>query len=147
MRPRIIWIIFCKEITEALRDRVTLLVLVGLPLVLYPVMFVTTSRVAEHTAMVEDRRVSTVAVWGVGASPLLDWLAPTNNRLKLEPWRGIPASLRRELEAGRLPPAHPGHPPLLPRELRTGLGRPPAEPTAEPEDAVIRATREFVSSK
>ena len=37
MRPRIIWTIFCKEITEALRDRVTLLVLVGLPLVLYPV--------------------------------------------------------------------------------------------------------------
>jgi sodium transport system permease protein len=147
MRPRIIWTIFRKEITEALRDRVTLLVLVGLPLVFYPVMFVTTSQVTEHRALVVDRRVSTVAVWGVGASPLLDWLAPTNNRLKLEPWQGIPASLRRELEAGRLPPAQPGHPPLLPRELRLGLGRPPPKATAEPEDAVLRAAREVVSSK
>lgn len=144
MRARIICTIFCKEITEALRDRVTLLVLVGLPLVFYPVVFVTTSQVTEHRAMIVDRRVSTVAVWGVGVSPLLDWLAPTNNRLKLELWQGIPASLRRELEAGRL---QPGHPPLRPREFRLGLGQPTAKTTAEPQDAVLRAAREVVSSK
>ena len=79
MRPRIIWTIFRKEITEALRDRITLLVLVGLPLVFYPVAFVTTSQVTAHRAIVEDRRVSTVAVWGIGATPLLEWLTPTNN--------------------------------------------------------------------
>jgi sodium transport system permease protein len=144
MRPHIVWTIFRKEITEALRDRVTLLVLVGLPLVTYPLAFVTTSQVTEHRARAEDRRVSTVAVWGVGAAPLLDWLAPTNNRFKLELWQGISASLRGELEAGRMPP---GPPPPLPRELRVGLGRIPTEPTAKPEDAVLRAAREVVSSK
>ena len=45
MRPRIIWTIFRKEITEALRDRITLLVLVGLPLLIYPLMFLVTAQI------------------------------------------------------------------------------------------------------
>ena len=114
MRPRIIWTIFRKEITEALRDRITLLVLVGLPLLMYPLMFLVTAQVTQHRAIVEDRRVSTVAVWGVGAAPLLEWLAPTNNRLRLELWQGIPASLRGELEAGRLPLPRRDHPSFRP---------------------------------
>ena len=36
MRPHILWTIFRKELTEALRDRVTLLVMIGLPLLIYP---------------------------------------------------------------------------------------------------------------
>src|ERR1035437_3271080 len=130
MRPHIVWTIFRKEITEALRDRVTLLVLVGLPLVTYPLAFVMTSQVTEHRARAEDRRVSTVAVRGVGAAPLLDWLAPTNNRFKLAPWQGIPASLRGELEAGRMPP---GPLPFPRPELRLGLGRITTQTPTEPE--------------
>jgi sodium transport system permease protein len=147
MRPRIVWTIFQKEITEALRDRVTLLVLVGLPFVAYPLTMLLTVKVIEHQAFVEDRRVSSIAMWGVGAATLVDWLAPTNNRLKLERWQGIPASLRSELEAGRLQPPARTNPPSAPPELRLGLGH--IEPTSdtEPDDAVITAARAVVSSK
>ena len=69
MRLSIIWIIFRKEITEALRDRVTLLVLVGLPLLIYPLSIMTMTGVTKYQAAVEERQVNTVAVWGGGASP------------------------------------------------------------------------------
>lgn len=147
MRPRIVWTIFRKEITEALRDRLTLLVLVGLPLLVYPLTLMTTVQVTKHRAMVEERRVSTLAVWGVGASPLLDWLAATNSRLRLQPWLGIPSSLRNELEAGRLPPPPRSRPAFRPRELSAALGKAPDAPGAEPEDVVLKAARQVVSGK
>ena len=112
MRLSIIRIIFFKEITEALRDRVTLFVLVGLPLLIYPLAMVAIGGVAKHLEAVQDRQVNTVAVWGAGAAPLFDRLNATNSYLTLERWRGIPAALRAELEAGRLPlPARTNLPP------------------------------------
>jgi len=149
MRLPIIWIIFCKEITEALRDRITLLVLVGLPLLIYPLAVMTMTGVTKHQAAVEDRQVNTVAVWGVGAAPLLDWLAPNTNRFKLERWQNIPATVRSELEAGRLqPPASTQtHAPASPIAVRPGLARLPSTPAASAEDAVLRAARDVVSAK
>jgi len=147
MRLRIIWIIFCKEMTEALRDRTTLLVLMGLPLLIYPLAVVTLTGVTKHLATVENRHVNTVAVWGVGATPLLGWLTPSDNHLTFERWLGIPAAIRSDLEAGRLQSpawtnwvsAGPGR--------RTGLSILQATPQAVPEDALFKAAREAVSAK
>ena len=147
MRPGIIWTIFRKEITEALRDWVTLLVLVGLPIVIYPLTAAVMVMVMEHQVAMEDRRIVNVALWGVGAAPLVGWLTPTNNQLKLERWRGIPASLQAELEAGRLQPPTDTHPSSEPFDLRFGLGSLPALPNAVPEDAVLRAAREVVTGR
>ena len=147
MRLPIIWIIFCKEITEALRDRITLLVLVGLPLLIYPLGMLMTVGVTKHQAAVEDLQVSTVAVWGVGATPLVAWLTPTNNRLKLERWQDIPALLRSQLEAGRLQLASKTNLPSAPTELRLGSDRSLSLPGAVPEDAVLRAAHAVVTKK
>ena len=147
MRLSIIWIIFCKEITEALRDRITLLVLVGLPLLIYPLGMLMSAGVTKHQAAVVDLQVSTVAVWGEGATPLVAWLTPTNNRLKLERWQDIPARLRSQLEAGRLQLAPQTNLPSAPTELRLEPGRSLSLPGAVPEDAVLRAARAVVTKK
>ena len=147
MRLPIIWIIFCKEITEALRDRVTLLVLVGLPLLIYPLAVIWLPGVTKPRAAVEDRQENTVAVWGMWAIPLIDWLATDSNHLTLEQWQHIPATLRRELETCRLrPPASTNSPAARP-ELRLGLTSDHSRPQAATEDAVLRAARDVVSSK
>jgi sodium transport system permease protein len=148
MRLSIIWIIFRKEVTEALRDRVTLLVLIGLPLLIYPLSIMTMMGVTKHQAAVEERQVNTVAVWGVGATSLIDWLAPSTNRFKLERWQAIPASLRSELEAGRLqPPPLRTNAPSATAALRPGLPRLPAASEAAPEAPVLQAARDVVSGK
>lgn len=147
MRLPIIWIIFCKEITEALRDRITLLVLVGLPLLIYPLAVVSITKVSEHEAAVEDRQINTVAVWGVGATPVFDWLAPGTNRLKLERWLEIPAPLRSQLEAARLQPPAQTNQPAAQTRPHVGLAKLASATAAPPPDDVLRAARTVVSGK
>jgi sodium transport system permease protein len=146
MRARVVWTIFRKEITESLRDRVTLLVLIGLPLLIYPLSLVTITQVTKRQSAVEDRQVASVAVWGVGAEPMLDWLAAPTNRLKLERWRGMPSPLRRDLEAGRLQPGQTP-PPAAPR--KTGLAPDALAALHEPasSNAVLRAARDVVTGR
>ena len=64
MRARIVWTIFRKEITEALRDRLTLAVVIGLPILLYPLMILGLSKIVKTQAATEEERASVVAVWG-----------------------------------------------------------------------------------
>jgi sodium transport system permease protein len=147
MRLPIIWIIYCKEITEALRDRVTLLVLVGLPLLIYPLAIVMITGVTKHRTDVEDRHVNNVAVWGSGAAPLFNWLTSTNNHLTVERWQDIPATLKIDLEAGRLQPPVPTNLPPARTGGSSGLAAFQSLPQAMPEDAVLQAARAVVSSK
>jgi len=146
MRWHIIWTIYRKELTEALRDRVTLLVLIGLPLLLYPLGTFTTFQVAKQQITSEQRRVLKVAVWGVGGVPLYDWLSPTNQRLKLERWLGAPASLRGELEAGRMQPPPQTNPPP-PAEFSPRLGGRKIKLETAPDHPALRAAREVVTQK
>ncbi len=102
MRPRIIWTIFRKEITDTLRDWLTLLVVIVLPLLLYPLLVIGMGKLAEMQAEQQEARVSKIAVWGEAAE-VSAWLKPTNS-LSLEPWTGAPDSIRRELAAGKVQP-------------------------------------------
>ena len=105
MRPKIVWTIFRKEITETLRDRRTLLMMIGLPVLLYPLMMIGLTKLQESQSVAQEARASKIAVWGTPPAALLDWLKTTNS-LTLESWAGIPESLRREFEAGAIrPPA------------------------------------------
>ncbi len=145
MRPRIIWTIFRKEITEALRDRPTLIVLIALPLLVYPLMLFTTMQVTRRQAVIEDQRVFKIAVWGTGAAPLLDWLRPATNRLTVERWLGIPEPMRQGLASGRLqPPNLTNHPPQSPAlsvgDYALSLEQPPDTP-------VMRAAREVITRR
>ena len=64
MRPRIAWTIFRKELTETLRDRRTLFMMIVLPILLYPMMIIAVTWFQESQAETQEERASTVAVWG-----------------------------------------------------------------------------------
>jgi sodium transport system permease protein len=146
MRPHIIAIIFRKEVTEFLRDRVTLFAVVGLPLLLYPLGMLLLGPLLEAkiTALQAPPPVSTVAVWGTGAEALIHWLAATNKFYKLELGKGLPASLRREMEAGRWePPVRTNPPPReLPFALEFSTVIPPG--AADVDAPLLRAVREVL---
>ncbi|HEU0038179.1 MAG TPA: ABC transporter permease, partial [Verrucomicrobiae bacterium] len=66
MRFHIVWTIFCKEITESLRDRLTLAVVIGLPLLVYPLLILGLTKLQKVHAETEEDRISRVALWGDG---------------------------------------------------------------------------------
>ena len=87
MRPHIIWTILRKELTEALRDRLTLAVVIGLPLLLYPLMILGMTKLQKAHAETEEERESLVAVWG-DAPPVLLRALQNTNHLSLTNWAG-----------------------------------------------------------
>lgn len=148
MRPRIIWTIFCKELTEALRDRITLAVVLGLPLLLYPVMIISLSKVQRSQAASEDRRVSRITIWGESPALLLTRLQRTNTLALLAPWLAAPAGLRADIESGRLAPPPP--PPPVPgagEDETTTVRRPRQRRVSQPapEHPVLLAARRAVT--
>jgi len=78
MRPHIIWTIFRKEITEALRDRVTLAVVILLPLLLYPLVFMGMAKIQKSEESTAEKRISRIAIWGDAPARVLEWLQRTN---------------------------------------------------------------------
>jgi len=104
MRPHIIWTIFRKEITEALRDRLTLAAVIGLPLLLYPLMILGMTKVQKAHIESEDERVSQAAVWGDAPESLLTALQTSTN-VSLTNWAGVSEGLLAEFRAGKFQPA------------------------------------------
>ena len=74
MNGRIVGVIFKKELLDVLRDRRTLIAMLGIPIVLYPLLFILVSQ----AAMVEMRRVnetpSRVAVVAKDGHLIENWL-------------------------------------------------------------------------
>src|SRR5678809_420291 len=89
MRLHIVWSIFRKEITEALRDRLTLIVVLALPILIYPLVVTSLARIARTQEEVEDKRVSQVIIWGEPVPSLVAFLEKTNT-VKVQVEREIP---------------------------------------------------------
>ena len=70
----IAWVVFRKELRETLRDRRTLMVMVAIPILLYPVLLIAT----EQFALLGIRRIeseaSRVAVTGPASDDVIDFL-------------------------------------------------------------------------
>jgi sodium transport system permease protein len=141
MRAPIVWTIFRKEILETLRDRRTLLMMIGLPVLVYPLMLIGVSRLQLSRSAALQAQSSDVAVWGEVPEALLhklEGLAP----LRLHPWAKAPANVRSELEAGRLAP------PPSPRPTPPGASPVAAgTPTPGPEHPVQAAAREALEDE
>jgi sodium transport system permease protein len=117
MRPRIIWIIFRKEITEALRDRITLVVVILLPLIAYPLIVFTLAKVGEQQLRIEQRpEAARIALWGNAPSVLREWFERTNSMV-LKEWEQAPATIRDSLLTGSV--AAPAAP--LPQNRRAAI--------------------------
>jgi sodium transport system permease protein len=102
LRPRIVRTIWQKEISETLRDRRTLFVTVVLPVLMYPLLLMGMTRLAESESEATLAEKSKVAVWGQ-VPPALDQEFAARSHLELRRDEGLPDSLRREFAAGNLP--------------------------------------------
>lgn len=102
MRLSIIRTIAAKELQEALRDRRTLFVMVGIPLLLYPLSMIGMSKLQESQEEAQKARQSRVAVWGEAPAALRQRLADAASMLQAQPWEGAPEAIRADLAAGRL---------------------------------------------
>jgi sodium transport system permease protein len=126
LRPRILTAIWRKEISETLRDRRTLFIMIVLPVLLYPLLLIGFTRLAESESEAALSQRSRVAVWGV-VSPALQRELDARPHLDVRLWLGAPDGVRRALEAGRI-----AAPPT--REVPHKDGR--------PRDPDVRAERE-----
>lgn len=143
MRVSIVRTILFKELRETLRDRRTLLMTVGLPVLLYPLVILAFTRIAEsgEDAIAADRSV--VAVWGEVPGPVQAALAGSND-LTLQPRGEAPDEVRTGLPAGRLQQLDATGEGST-EGTRRSRERDPGE--VEPENPVLTAARAAVASR
>lgn len=111
MRPRILFTIFRKELTEALRDRRTIFMMIVLPILMYPLLMIGLTRLQEGQQAAQTARTSRLAVWGKLPAELSAQLQKAG-KTELLSWTGAPEKLRAALEMGQLQP-----PPTPPMDL------------------------------
>jgi sodium transport system permease protein len=143
IRPQIVWTIWKKEISETLRDRRTLFFMLVLPVLLYPLLIMGFSRLAESESEATLAQPSTVALWG-RVPPALERELASRPRLTLRRDVAMPDSVRALMADGGLQPPHS-------RPVQRNSGR-PQDPDAQVEteelpNAVADAAREAVSSR
>ena len=74
MRLNILKTIYLKEIRETFRERRTLMMMVGLPILLYPMLIIGLSRLQDAQDAETAKRVPIVSVWGEAPAPLVQAL-------------------------------------------------------------------------
>jgi sodium transport system permease protein len=144
MRIAIVLTILRKELTETLRDRRTLMMMVVLPVLLYPLMMIGFSKLQASQEEATAGRASTVAVWGANPAGL-DAALAADPRVTRRAWAGVPAEIRAGLDGGTLArPALP-KPPSPGRSAAAGgrLARPPREP----DHPVLLAARAALAAR
>ena len=144
MRFPIVRTILFKELRETLRDRRTLLMTVGLPVLLYPLVIVAFTRIAEsgEDAIAADK--SAVAVWGTLPAPVTAALTAADT-VTLQPWGEAPGEVRAALEEGRLTRQDSTGEDSSALRLRRSRG--PGRREIEPDNPVLLAARAAVASR
>lgn len=85
MRVAIVLSILRKELKETLRDRRTLLMMIGLPVLVYPLLMVGLSRLQESQTEASEARASSIAIWGTAPASLAAHLGEAGH-LQTLPW-------------------------------------------------------------
>lgn len=75
MNLKIVKTIFQKELLDTLRDRRTLFAMIGIPIILYPALFLVGTQVAVVQMGKIEQEISTVAVTGLNTAALMDLLS------------------------------------------------------------------------
>jgi sodium transport system permease protein len=147
VRPAIVWTILRKELVEALRDRRTLVRLILVPVLLYPLFALGLSKLLGSETAARAARPSHVAVWG-DLPPDLGRLLEQGGKVELTPWAGAPPDIRGGIERGELSPPpspDPDEEKALEEEaLEEGRTRPQWH---EPENPVLAAARAAVAAR
>ncbi len=80
MRLRVVLVILRKELTETLRDRRTLTMMIALPLVLYPLLMIGFSKLQVSQREATEGRTSRIALWGAPPAGLREALTRDGRR-------------------------------------------------------------------
>jgi sodium transport system permease protein len=142
LRPRIVGAIWKKEISETLRDRRTLFIMIVLPVLLYPMLLMLFTRLAESETEAALAQPSTIAVWGA-VPPGLQRELDERPHLIVRPWFGAPDAIRQALEQGRL-----SAPATRPVERKNERPRDPDVPpeVEESPSAAMEVARSLIAS-
>lgn len=148
MRLAIVWTILRKELVESLRDRRTLVRLLLIPILLYPLFALGVSQLVGSEIAAREARSSRIAVWGELAEGLRRKLEATD-KIELAPWAGAPPDVREGLASGALaPPEGPGNAPDAGEHPPRGGGVDDPRPRwTEPDNPVLAAARAVVSDR
>lgn len=139
MRFDVIRTIVFKELTETLRDRRTLLMMIVLPVLLYPMIMIGFGKLQESTREATEGRVSRVAVWGTVPDGLDEALSE-GGKITIEAWAAAPAPVKQGLEQGSL--ARPAVTEIAPGDgASRGGAREFAAGSGEPATPVLVAAR------
>lgn len=147
MRLEVVLTIVTKELRERLRDRRALLMTIGLPLLVYPLVFIGFMRIAESGQEAMEAQRSVVAVWGRTPDAITRELA-ADTLLDVKAGLGLPDDLRASLDGGGLTPAPVRQRPQQSEAARRMSGTPPPErERLEEDNPVLRAARSVVTSR
>ncbi len=141
MRLAIVLTIFRKELHETLRDRRTLVMMIGLPVVLYPLMLIGISKLQEARTEATEARPSVVAIWG-DVPPALVRALEDGPSLTPRVDLGLDPPLADDLRAGRLVV-----PPLVETDEPPRQSRRPDQVRREQDNPVLDAARALVTSR
>lgn len=135
IRWEIVWALYRKEAIEALRDRRTLFMMIGLPVLVYPLLFLGASAFQRSEMAATDARLSHISVWGDPPPAFLAALE-RDRKLIVTVNDGFAPAVRAAWTSGRYTP-----PPVT-------SGPPHPEPAGNGDDPqaetpVARAAREW----
>lgn len=99
MRCRTVYTILRKELLETLRDKKTLIAMIGLPVVLYPLLIIVVGQVAIMQVSKVDEAESVVAVMGDDTGKVIGWLEEIDKIKVAEPEDPETELLDGELDA------------------------------------------------
>lgn len=142
MRLPQILTIFRKELVETLRDRRTLLMMIGLPVLVYPLLMMGLTRLQESQQAATEARRSVVGAWGDLPSALETALASRDARVDAAPWLGAPDDVKRDIEAGNARPAA-----AIEDEAATGAERRSGPVLREQENPTLAAARALLTAR
>ena len=147
MRSAVVLEIFRKELTETLRDRRTLTMMIALPVLLYPLLMIGFSKLQVSQREATEERTSRIALWGAAPAALREALT-RGGRVVIDDASPPPEAVRRGLARGTLT-----RPAAGPRDAAGGSR--PGEPAArerdadsrEPDHPVLDAARAAVTQR
>ena len=142
MRLPLVFAILKKELLETLRDRRTLLLMIGLPVLIYPLLMIFLSRLQEAQDEATQARTSIVAIWGALPAPLAGHMTSKDALVGMSAWLGAPDSVRHAIEGGAAVPA----PAVTEPEARVGRQR-GEESTREEENPIAVAARALLTNR
>jgi sodium transport system permease protein len=147
MRPGIVLEIFRKELTETLRDRRTLTMMIALPVLLYPLLMIGFSKLQVSQREATEDRVSRIALWGAVPAGLREAVAG-DGKVAVDADAAPPDAVTRGLEQGML--TRPAAVPRGGQDAPRANDRPSRAPDAgagEADHPVLLAARAAVTDR